>query len=101
MTTPFIFVFNEKLGTRDEVQSVLDKIPEVTYWYACFPNTIFLTSTVSAFELARRVNALIPGAAQARWVIAAIDAKNSQGRLPPKVWHLMTDPETPRMPKKT
>lgn len=100
MTSPYIFTFNETLGTRQVVLDALDRIPEVTYWYATFPFGVLLTSTLSAFELAERIERLIPSASRAMWIIAAIDPHRVQGRLYPAGWHLINHPENPRMPPK-
>lgn len=98
MANPFLFVFNERLGTRQAVVDALDKIPEVPFWYSPFPFGVFLTSNVTASELARRIEQLIPGAEQAQWIILEIDQYRAQGRLSAKAWNLINKPDSPMLP---
>src|SRR5438046_2825137 len=100
MTSPLLLTFGESLGTRQAVTDILDEIPEVTYWFAPFPHGLLLTSTLSAHELARRIEKLIPAAVYGKWIITPVDPDEAQGRLPKKGWHLIHNPESPRLPRK-
>lgn len=100
MTNPYIITFGESLGTRQEITDALDKIPEVTYWFAPFPHGVLFTSTLDAGELAKRIEKLFPNARSGKWIIAPVDQYESQGRLPEKGWHLIANPQAPRLPKK-
>jgi hypothetical protein len=92
----YLIVFNEKLGTRKEVQEFLDTLPEVTYWYGCLPYSVFLTATVSAKAISEKINERFGTESGQRHFITEISS-DRQGWMPKKVWHLVKNPETPRL----
>jgi len=97
MIRPFMIVFAEPFGTRDFVQNVLDQIPEIPFWYSCFPHAVFFTSSLSAFEIVQRIESLVPKAVYNRWIVVAIETRDAHGRLPEAAWHLINHPEDPRL----
>lgn len=97
MTTwPYLIVFNDKLGTRKEVQEFLDTVPEVTYWYACLPNSVFFTARVSAKAISEKINAKFGTDSGKRHFITEI-AADREGWMPKSVWHLVKNPDKPRL----
>lgn len=98
MTWAYLITFNGKVGTRSIVQEYLTTIPEVTYWYGCLPNTIFLTSTLSAGELSDKIKDNFGTGGGQRWFIAEVGS-DRQGWLPKEVWHMLKNPANPRLSK--
>ena len=57
MTWAYLITFNDKIGTREQVQAFLDTVPEVSFWYGCMPHCVFFTSTLPANDIAQKVSA--------------------------------------------
>lgn len=98
MTWAYLLVFNEKVGTRGPVQEFLNTIPEVTYWYGCFPGAIFLTSTLPAGQISDKIKAHFGTDSGQRWFITEVH-QDRQGWAPKQVWHMLKNPANPRLPK--
>lgn len=99
MTTwAYLLVFNEKVGTRKDVQAFLDTISEVTYWYGCLPNAVFLTSTATAGTVSDRIKERFGTESGQRFFVTEVHS-DRQGWLPKNVWHLLKNPENLRLPK--
>lgn len=94
---PYLMVFNDKLATRKEVQDFLDTLPEVTYWYACLPSSVFFTATVGAGDISKKVREVLSKDEGARFFITEVPA-DKQGWMPKNVWRLVNHPEEPRLP---
>lgn len=101
MTRPYLVIFNSLLGSAQAVQDALDKIPEVTYWFRCFPESIFVTASLSANDLSERLSAEfgITATDNKRLLVAQIHPQDSQGWLPKAAWHLINYPNNPRLTK--
>lgn len=95
MIWAYLIVFNERLGTRKDVQEFLDTLPEVTYWYSCMPNCVFLTSSLSAGEIADSIRANFGTEAGQRFLVVEVH-DDRQGWLPKKAWHIFRNPQNPR-----
>ena len=95
MAWAYLIVFDDDLGSRNDVQKLLDNIPEVTYWYSCMPNVIFLTSTVNAQTLADKVHERFGRGRGKRFLVTEVH-QDRQGWLPKKVWHMFKHPDNPR-----
>ncbi len=92
-TWAYLIVFGATLGTRKQVLDFLDEQDEVTYWYGCLPNCVFLTSTLTASALARRVRERF---GDHRFLVAEVH-EDRNGWLPKAAWHLFRSPEEPRL----
>jgi len=98
MTTwAYLLVFNEKVGPRKTVQEFLDTLPEVTYWYGCMPSAVFLTSTSTAGQLSEKMKARFGTGTGQRFFITEVHS-DRQGWLPKNVWHMLKNPDNPRLP---
>lgn len=93
----YIVVFTPSYAERQRVQDFLDTVPEVTYWYACLPYCVFLTSTLSANELSDKFNSRF-GTEHGNYIIMEANS-NRQGWMPENVWHLLRSPFSPRLNK--
>lgn len=47
----YILVFSDSVGTIDEVKEFIDSRDEITSWYYCMTNAIFLRSKKTANQL--------------------------------------------------
>lgn len=91
----YIVAFTASYAERQQVQDFLDTVPEVTFWYASLPYCVFVTSTLTANELSSRFNARF-GTARGNYIIMEASA-NRQGWMPEAVWHLLSNPDAPRL----
>ena len=96
MTWAYLIIFNDRLGSREEVIEFLDSAPEVTYWYSCMPMCLFFTSTLTAAQMARRVRKRFGSDAGQRFLVSEVH-EDRQGWLPKKAWHLFRHPNSPRL----
>ena len=97
-TWAYLIIFNDKVGTRSDVQSFLDTLPEVTYWYGCMANSVFFTATVGAGYVSDQIKEKFGTDAGQRFFITEVH-NDRQGWMPKNVWHLLKNPENPRLPK--
>ena len=96
MTWAYLVVFNNSLGSQDEVRELLDSMSEVTYWYSCLPHCIFFTCTLGANDIADRFYARFGKSRGNRFLITEVH-DDRQGWLPEKAWNLFTNPDNPRL----
>jgi hypothetical protein len=87
----YVIVISSELGTRDELQDFLDSIYEVTYWYACLPNCIFYTSSITMTDLTEKIRVRF---GDKRFFITEC-IYDSNGWLPKEAWHLIQHPDNP------
>lgn len=90
----YLLVYSSKFGNRRDITEWLDSLPEVTFWYYCLPNCIFLTSTETAVNLAE--SAYQEFGKSALFLITEIH-RDRQGWLPRQAWHMFRNPEDPRL----
>lgn len=100
MTRPFLIVLNAAAGGAQAAQNALDSVSEVTYWYRCFPDAIFVTARLTANELSERLSSRlgINGMGDKRIVVTQINPSEVQGWLPKAAWHLVNNPTAPILP---
>jgi hypothetical protein len=97
MIWPYLIIFDEAFASRKEVTDFLNSIEdEVPYWYACFPNCVFFTSTMSANELAERFWAKFDVEKGQKFLICEVP-DDRQGRLPKEAWKMFGEPSDPRI----
>ena len=88
----YILVFDDGLGTRQEIQKFLDSRQEVLNWYACMSNAIFLVSDKTANSLQEMIKEFNKGK-NANFII--LDVKTDRnGWLPRKAWEFMKNPKS-------
>jgi hypothetical protein len=99
MMKSYILVFDRDLASeRKVVTDALDAIPEVPFWYTCFPQCIFLTSASGASEIAEKLKAKIPITPLTRFVVTDVGS-DMDGLMPAKGWRALQNPESPRLPE--
>lgn len=97
----FFLVFSDRFGTADQVQKYLDTVREVGFWFRCFPNGIFLTSSIDGKQLGRRLQDRFTGSSVAgRFILLPVDESESWGVLPFQAWKLIQEPDSPKLTKR-
>jgi hypothetical protein len=98
MSWAYLIIFNEKVGTRKEVQAFIDTIPEITYWYGCVPQSIFCISSLTAGQLSDKLKDRYGTSGGQRFFVTEVH-QDRQGWMPKQVWHMLKNPDEPRLPK--
>jgi hypothetical protein len=80
----YILVFDDALGTRQEIQAFLNTRPEVLNWYACLSNAIFIVSNKTAKTLRQVISEFNAGKG-ANFIILDVNT-DREGWLPRKAW---------------
>lgn len=96
MAWAYLVLFNDKVGTRTEVQQFLNTIPEVTYWYGCMPNSVFAISNLTAGQLSDALKSRFGTGNGQRFFVTEVH-QDRQGWMPKQVWHLLKNPDSPRL----
>jgi hypothetical protein len=96
MSWSYLLVFNEALDA-EKVRELIDKQPEITYWYRCLPNSMFLTSSLSASQISNLIKDEFSTRGGQRFFITEVHA-DRQGWLPRAVWHMLKNPDNPGLP---
>ena len=84
MKKAYLMIYNDELGTRDQVKEVLDFHPVVTWRYDT-PNSFYLISEGSAREVSDYIRSKLP---QGRFVVTEI-AGNYWGYSTADTWYLI------------
>ena len=96
MRKSYIMVFSSSFADRKQVTDYLDEIGPDWDWQAEFPNCVFFTSELSAWELAKMFENKFGIDMGKMFVIAPVIGSESQGRLTERAWRLLNDPRNPR-----
>ena len=86
----YLFIYNDDVGTREQIRKFLDELPEVLNWRYDIPHVFYIVSCCSAQELAERIR----GFSEGRFLIAEV-TKNKQGLLPRRTWNLLNKATLP------
>jgi hypothetical protein len=85
MRRSYIFVFEDKFGTQENVKNYIDNIPEILNWRYELPNSFFLVSDLSAQELFDKIK---PFNESGKFLISETTS-NKQGWLVKDSWKIM------------
>ena len=88
----YLFIYNDDVGTREQIRDHLDELPEVLNWRYDMPYTFYIVSRSSAREIAEKIRAF---AHEGRFLVAEV-TKNKQGWLPRRTWTLLNEAALPR-----
>lgn len=80
--TKFLLVYADSLGTREQIKSVLNGMPEVAHWRFDMPNCFYIYSNSTARELLDIIRAKRGG--KGRCMIVKMD--QYYGWLPNATW---------------
>ena len=87
MLKTYILLYNQQVGTRDEVKSILDSMGEVKEWRTELPYSFFILSEDSASSLVKILRERT--GSKGRLIIAEIPSGNRQGWLSPATWQFL------------
>jgi hypothetical protein len=90
----YIFIFNNELGTKEEVKNFLNTCDQVSTWRNELPNTYFIVSELSAYRLYDLV-ANHFGEKKGAYLLTEYVQENSQGLLNKRSWHLLNEKKLP------
>jgi hypothetical protein len=85
MKSAYLLVYNDTLGTREDVKRCLEEMPEVATWRYDLPHSFYFVSEEDAHTLARIIRERI-GAG--RFIVVEVTS-NKGGWLPNETWHLL------------
>lgn len=88
----YLFIYNDDVGTREEIRDYLDELPEVLNWRYDMPYAFYVISRCSAQEIAEKIHEF---ADDGRFLIVEV-AENKQGWLPRRTWTLLNEAALPR-----
>jgi hypothetical protein len=88
MRQSYLFVYNDDVGTREQVKNTLDKMLYVVTWRYDMPNVFYIVSDYSAADLASQFESL--NGTKGRFIFQE-HTINSQGRLTGDSWYLLNN----------
>ena len=92
MRRAYILIYNEEVGTRDQVKSYLDSLPEILNWRTELPNSFLVISESDANDIATLMRRFTHD--KGRFFVCEIPA-NNQGWLTKKMWRMINEKHLP------
>lgn len=86
----YLFIYNDAVGNREYVKSIIESISEINAWRYDMPNCFYLSSDYSAQELTDTILGRIGKSPNRRLLILEI-TENRQGYLPKATWQFLRD----------
>jgi hypothetical protein len=87
MKMAYLLVYNDALGSREDVKRCLNEMDEVTTWRYDLPHSFYFVSESDARTLAESIRKRL---GKGRFLIAEI-TDNKQGWLPSDTWYLLNN----------
>jgi hypothetical protein len=89
MSNVYLYIFNPKGFTRDEVIEYLDTLEGVETWFYSMPNSIFIVGSVPARKLS---SLIVKRFGEHRHFVTLVSKKARAGWMPKEHWkHLPSD----------
>ncbi len=86
MLKSYLFIYNDVVGTRDQIKEHLNIMSTITTWRYDMSNMFYITSEYSADQIAKQFESI----AGTKGLFIFIEYNpNSQGRLLPESWFLL------------
>jgi hypothetical protein len=89
MNRPYLLVYSDTLGSRQEVKNYLNSMNEILTWRYDLPNSFYLVSDSNARVLAKRLRELAGD--KGRFIITEISANDRGGWLTADSWYLINN----------
>jgi len=86
MDKSYLFIYNDEVGTRDELEGYLNKMLKIVHWRYDMPNMFYITSEYSADQIAQEFESI--AGTKGRFIFMEYNS-NSQGRLLSESWFLL------------
>jgi hypothetical protein len=77
---------------RDGLLRFLDTRPEITWWYACLPFSVFVISTINASQISDLLRTQYPQDG-AMFFVAPVSVGEVYGWLPADAWSMLRNPD--------
>ena len=87
MRKTYLFLFNDTVGTREEVKSVFDSMQRVFTWRFDIPHIFYIISEYSAEQLYQEF--VEKNGTKGRFMFIEAST-NSQGQMLTDTWYLLT-----------
>lgn len=88
MTRSYLFIYNDDVGTIEQVKEYLNKMPKIMSWRYDMPNMFYLISEYSADEINKEFESIV--GTNGRYIFAEYNG-NAQGRLTKETWFLLNN----------
>ena len=89
MLRPFLLVFNQADGSRQDILDYFDTCREVKHWYAVLPAAIFIISDTDAHALSELFRRKYP---KRFFIITEVPKGGNNGWLVQKCWDFINHP---------
>lgn len=83
----YLLIYNDAVGTQDQVKAILNKMPEITHWRYEIPHSFYLISELEAQPLAEKIRLATTG----KGMLAVFEVTKAWGWLSPETWYLITN----------
>lgn len=91
MKWTYLLLFNDKVGTREEVKSFLNSKPaDIDNWYTCFSNAFFVVSERASSGLRIAMREFTENKPGARFFIVDVDS-DRDGWMPQGAWDFLRE----------
>lgn len=91
MKKVYLLAYSDTFGSRDQVKSAINAIPEITTWRYDLPHAFYLVSEASAQALAIKLR---EKRGAGRFVVTEIPETNRWGWLTNQSWYLLKHKKT-------
>src|SRR5690242_14327896 len=93
----YIFIYDEKLGTREQLVDYLDGLDEIINWRYELPNCFFIVSRENADKLCELITKFSDNMENKErlFLISQYHRSNSQGWLLSEGWNFLNDKPSP------
>jgi hypothetical protein len=88
----YLFVYNDDLGSADDLKAYADIRPEIVNWkrrFAKLPNSMLLVSPEDAGTLSNIIRERFPDGS---FIIVQVNDVDKNGWLPKSMWDLINNP---------
>lgn len=86
MRKAYILIYDDNVGTRDEIKAVINDMPSIKTWRYDMPNCFYLISEKSAGEIYEEFITL--NGTKGKFAFLEIN-ENRQGQMLKETWYLM------------
>lgn len=88
MSKSYLLVYNDLVGTQDQVKEYLNRMPKVATWRYDMPNVFYIISEYSADQIAKDFESI--AGTKGRFIFLEYNG-NAQGRLTGETWFLLNN----------
>lgn len=88
MRKSYIFIYNDEVGTREEVKNIIDSMKKIAIWRFDIPHSFYVISDYTAKELYDEF--VQKNGTKGRFMFMETNA-NRQGQMLSDTWYLLTN----------